>query len=237
MCEPVTATAAVLGGAQLIGGTMQAVGQHQAQSAAVARNNAIAKQQYQQQLQIAAATDRENDRVYQAKLKANEASKNAYHRQLNANQVEANRALTASQRKMQEKQTGAGFDRLDAMIASIQAQGAAMASGKSGQSFLLQSMQAARTAGFEIAQIEQSLYDASRQAGLEQEGILLDQYGADVAAWNGLPAEPLAPGASFLPIKPIPGQGPSGLALAGSLIGNAASSVGTGISTYKTLKP
>ena len=236
MCEPITATAAVLGGAQLVGGTMQAVGQHQAQQAAVARSNAIARQEYQQQLQINAARDASEDRIYQSRLKEQEAAQNAYYRQLSANQAEANRAMTASQQKMQERATAGAFSAERAMIAAIKAQGQTLSTGKAGQSFLLQAMDAQRTLGFEQAQIDQTLFDAARAAGTEQRGILLDQNAADVAAWNGLPAAPLAPGASFTPLKPIKQQGPSGLALAGSLIGNAASSVGTGISTYRTLK-
>ena len=236
MCEPITATAAVLGGAQLVGGTMQAVGQHQQQQAAVARSNAIAKQEYQQQLQINAARDASEDRIYQSRLKEQSAAQNAYYRQLSANQAEANRAMTASQQKMQERRTAGDFSAEKAMIAAIQAQGATLATGRAGQSFTLQVMDAQRTLGFEQAQIDQTLFDAARAAGTEQRGILLDQNAADVAAWNGLPAAPLAPGASFTPLKPIKQRGPSGLALAGGLIGNAASSVGTGLSTYRTLK-
>ena len=236
MCEPITATAAVLGGAQLIGGSMQAVGQHQQQQAAVARSNAIARQEYQQQLQINAARDASEDRIYQSRLKEQEAAQNAYYRQLDANQAEANRAMVASQQKLNERETAGAFSAERAMIAAIKAQGQTLSTGKSGQSFLLQVMDSQRTLGFEQAQIDQTLFDAARAAGTEQRGILLDQNSADIAAWNNLPAAPLAPGASFTPLKPIKQQGPSGLALAGNLIGNAASSVGTGIGTYKTLK-
>jgi len=230
MCEPITATAIVMGVGTAAAGGMQAIGQHQQQQAAVARSNAIAQQQYQREMQIAAARDQEKGRVYQAELKADTAAKNAYYAQLTANQAEANRALSSSSQKLNEKRAGAAFDAQTKLANAIQAQGQVLASGKAGQSFLLQAMDSQRQLGFEQAQINQTLYDASAAAGVEREGVLLDQSSADVAAWNNLPAAPLSPEASFLPVKPIKAQGPSGLALAGNLVSGAASAYGTGYS-------
>ena len=226
-----------VGIASFAGSAMSAVGQHQAQQAAVARSNAIAQQRYQQDLQIAAARDREKGRVYQAELKADTAAKNAYYAQLTANQTEANRALASSNQKLNEKRAGAAFDAQTKLAAAIQAQGEVLSSGKAGQSFLLQAMDAQRQLGFERAQINQTLYDAATAAGVEREGIMLDQNSANVAAWNNLPAAPLSPEASFLPIKPIKAKGPSGLALAGSLLGAGVDGASAGIGTYKTLNP
>ena len=50
MCDPVSIG---LGAVSAVGGVMQAQGQHNAQQAAVNRQNQIAQQQYQQQLRIA----------------------------------------------------------------------------------------------------------------------------------------------------------------------------------------
>lgn len=236
MCEPITAASIAIGVGSAAAGGMQAIGQHQAQQAAVARSNAIAQQQYQRDLQIAAARDREKGRVYQAELKADTAAKNAYYAQLTANQTEANRALAASNQKLNEKRAGAAFDAQTKLAAAIQAQGEVLSSGKAGQSFLLQAMDAQRQLGFEQAQINQTLYDAATAAGVEREGVLLDQTTANVAAWNNLPAAPLSPEASFLPVKPIKAKGPSGLALAGSLLGAGIDGASAGIGTYKTLK-
>lgn len=233
MCEPISATIGVL---TAVSGGMQAIGQHQQQQAAVARSNAIAQQRYQRDMQIAAARDQEKGRVYQAELKADTAAKNAYYAQLTANQAEANRALSSSSQKLNEKRAGAAFDAQTKLANAIQAQGQVLASGKAGQSFLLQAMDSQRQLGFEQAQINQTLYDASAAAGVEREGILLDQSSADVAAWNNLPAAPLSPEASFLPVKPIKAQGPSGLALAGSLLGAGIDGASSGIGTYRTLK-
>lgn len=227
MCEAISVGMAV-GALSFAGSSMSAVGQHQAQQAAVARSNAIAQQQYQQELQIAAARDREKGRTYKAELKSATAAKNAYYAQLTANQAEATRALSAESQQLAEKRTTAAFQQQENIANIVKAQGAVLASGKAGQSFLMQAMDAERQFGFEQAQIEQTLYDAGRASGIAQEGILLGQSSANMAAWNNLPADPLAPEASLLPVKPIMAKGPSGLALAGNLVSGAASAFSTG---------
>ena len=83
---------------------------------------------------------------------------------------------------------------------------------------------------FELAQIEETVYDKTLATAISQEGIALDRAAADAAAWNGLPASPMAPSATLLPVKPIKAQGPSGLALAGNLVSGAASAYSTGYS-------
>ena len=216
---------------------MQAIGAHQQQQAAVARSNAIAQQQYQRELQIAAARDQEKGRAYQAELKADTAAKNAYYAQITANQAEATRALAAADQKLEEKRTTAAFSAQRNIANAIKAQGQVLASGKAGQSTLLAALDSERTLGFEMAEIEQTLYDARRASGIEKEGILLDQHSADVAAWNNIPAAPLAPQASFLPVKPIMASGPSGLSLAGSLLGAGVSGVSAGYNFKNTITP
>ena len=232
MCEPISATLGVLAA---VGGGMQAIGAHQQQQAAVARSNAIAQQQYQRDLQIAAQRDRVKQQTYKAELKADTAAKNAYYAQLTANQAEATRALASVNNKLEEKRTASAFSVQRKMAAAIQAQGKVLSTGKAGQSHLLAALDAERTLGFEMAEIEQTLYDARRASGIEKQGILLDQASANTAAWNGLPAAPLAPEASFLPIKPIKASGPSGLALAGGLISAGVSGVSTGLSAESAI--
>lgn len=232
MCEPVSITMGIL---SAIGTGAQAIGQHQQQQAMVARSNAIAQQQYQQQLQIAQAESQANQRVYEAQLNANAAAKNAYYKQISTNQLEANRALIAEQHKLQEQQRAAGFQAQKNMAEAIQAQGTVLSTGGSGQSFLLRAMDAERQLGYEQAQVDATLYDAARANGLAKEGILLDQTSANYAAWNNLPADPMAPQAPFMPIAPIAQQGPSGLALAGGLIGAGVGGVTSGLSTYSSL--
>ena len=232
MCEPISATIGVL---SAVGGGMTAIGQHQQQQAAVARSNAIAQQQYQREMQIAAARDRAKQQTYKAELKADTAAKNAYYAQITANQAEANRALAASGQNLRQKGTAAAFESQRNISKAIRAQGQVLASGKAGQSFLLSVMDTERQLGLEQAEVSQSLYDANLASGIEKEGILLDQASANTAAWNGLPAAPLPPEASFLPVKPIKASGPSGLALAGNLVSAGVSGASAGLSTYGSI--
>jgi hypothetical protein len=228
MCDPITAGIG-FGLATAGFGTMQAVGQHQQQAASVARSNAIAQQNYQRQLQIAAATDQEKGRVYKAQLNSANAAKNAYYRQLQANQAEASRASVAEQRKLNEQNKKALFDQQTAVAAAVKAQGQVLSTGTSGQSFLLQAMEADRQLGFEMAQIQETLYDASLASDSAQYGILLDQHSANVDAYNNLPANPLAPTAEFLPVKPILASGPSKLALFGAIGGSVLEGAKAGL--------
>lgn len=236
MCDPVVAPAIAIGVASAGFSAMTAVGQHQNQQAAVARSNAIAQQQYAQQLQIMSAQEQAKGRAYEAQLNASNAAKNAYYKQISANQVEANRALTAAQNKLQEQQRSAAFQAQAQVAKSIQAQGQVLSTGRAGQSFLLQAMDAERQLGFEMAQIDATLYDARRASGLEQQGILLDQQSADMAAWNNLPADPLSPQAEFHPLAPVAAKGPSGLALAGQLGSAVMEGAETGYKWGKTFE-
>lgn len=233
MCEPISITLGVL---SAVGAGASAIGQHQEQTAAIARSNAIAQQNYQQQLQITAARDQEAGRVYQAELKAATAAKNSYYATKSANQLEADRALRAVDQKLAEQRTASAFQSQKNIASAIQAQGSILSTGKAGQSFLLQAMDAERQLGFEQAQVDATLYDATGAANVDREGVMLDLASAQATAWNNLPADPLSPQASFLPIRPTMQGGPSKLALAGNLVGAAVSGASAGLSTYGSLK-
>ena len=84
-----------------------------------------------------------------------------------------------------------------------------------------------RTLGFKEAQLNARMHDARTSQGIQQYGINLDKYAADVAALQRLPSKPVTPSASFAPVKIPEVQGPSGLGLMGGII----SAVGSGLST------
>lgn len=235
MCEPISIGIAV-GAMTAASGIMQSVAAHQQQAAAVARSNAIAQQNYINELNIANRRDLEKGRTYEAQLNATTAAKTAYYKQLSANQAEANRALITEQNKLQEQSRVASFQAQKNYAEAIQAQGTVLSSGRAGQSFLLQAMDAERQLGLEMAQVEATLYDANRASGIAKEGIMLDLSSANAAAWNNLPADPLAPEASFAPIKPIAQGGPSGLALLGGITGSLASGVSSGLGSASSVK-
>ena len=228
MCDPIVGT--VVGIASFAGSSMSAIGQHQQQQAAVARSNAIAQQDYQRQLQIAAQKSQKDSEVFKAEQDAQTAALNNYYATISRNQAEENRATSANQQSLREAEKAAMFKSQTAIRSAIQAQGQLLAKGGSGQHTLLAALDADRELGFELAQIEETVYDKSLATAVSQEGIYLDRGAADASAWNNIPANPMAPSATLLPVKPIKAQGPSGLALAGNLVSGAASAYGTGYS-------
>tara|TARA_R100000458_G_scaffold19816_1_gene17542 strand:+ start:384 stop:1115 length:732 start_codon:yes stop_codon:yes gene_type:complete len=229
MCEPISIIAGV---ASAGGGMMQAQAQHQAQQAAVNRSNAIAQQQYQRELQIAQQTDAKNKKAYEAELQAKAAADTAFYKQLEVNQLEANRATLAASRKKMERVTKAEFEGQKQVSEAIKAQGKLLSTGNAGQSFLLQVDQVERALGFEQAELEQGLYDANIAFGVEKQGILWDQYNANMRAQNQLPASPTAAQASFIPNKPIKMSGPSKMGLMGAMIGAVGGGIAAGYTTY-----
>jgi hypothetical protein len=229
MCEPISITLGVLSAGF---GAASAYGAYEQQAAATAYSNAVAQQNYASQLAIAAATDAAAGNAYEAEVESNAAAKSAYYSQLSVNQSSANTAIAAENNKLQEKRTTASFDQQKALASAIQAQGTILASGKTGQSEYLRILDTTRQLGIEQAQIDQTISDANRAAGLAVEGILLDQTSADIAAWNGLPADPLSPAPSALPPEPIEQSGPSSWSLVGGIGGSVVGGVSTGLSTY-----
>jgi len=232
MCSPSLA----LGGVQAAGGVMGAMGQHRAQQAAVARQNQIQEQQYQQQLRIQQEKDRVKKEKHTADLQNHAQALSDYQKQLELTQLETNRAMAVAKQKKTERNTKASFDLEAAVAKSIQAQGQTLSTGKSGQSFLLSVEQNKRSLGFATAQIEQQMYDTNKAFNLENQGILMQQYNQDASAYSSLPGHPTAAKASTIPYKPIPIAGPSKMALMGNMIGAVGSGVSTAVTTQRAIQ-
>ena len=232
MCEPISIIAGV---ASAAGGMMQAQAQHNAQQAAVNRQNQMAQQQYQQELQIQKEKSRSQAEEHKAKLAAHAQAQNDYLKQQSINQSEANRAMAAVSAKKQEKQAKAAFEMEAQVTKAIQAQGQLLSTGATGASFMLQTEQAQRELGFATAQIEQNMYDANKVFVLEHDGVLMDQYSRDAQAYNNLPAAPQGKRAPFLPYKPILAAGPSKGALMGAMVGAVGSGVGAGVQSSSAI--
>jgi len=223
MCAPVMG---VLSAATGIAG---AIGQHQAQSAAVKRQNQIQQQEYTRQLQISERNDLIKKNKHAADLKAHATAQNDVLRQQEANQLEANRAKQAVARQLKEKQTEVAFERQANLANKIQATGQVLSTGRTGQSMLLETLATERELGLQGAMMEQSLFDANAVYGNEIFGVNMRHWGADNSANNALPPTPTSQGASFLPNKPIKAKGPSGL----SLLAGIGGSIMGGIGTYR----
>ena len=230
MCEPTLIFSAAMGGMKAISGIQEQNRAHRAQVDAVNRSNAMARQKYINDIQISAYNDQRKLNVFDAQLDADVASQQAYYKQKEINQVEANRAVAAADQELQEKLTEQMFASQANLAKAIQAQGTVLASNMaSGQSMLLELTQAERELGFEQAQIDATIFDATRSYGIDRYGIDLDQYSADTGARNSITQSALvAPTASFQTIKPIKQNAPKKPSILGPILGGITTTVGMG---------
>ena len=189
---------------------------------------AIARQKYLNDITISAFNDQRKGEVFTAQLQADAASRQAYYRQKEINQLEANRSSETAQQELREKVTEAMFKSQEGLAKAIEAQGTILASGQqAGQSMMLQLADVERQMGFKNAQLNASVFDATKAFGIKQFGVDLDQYGADTRAYNSISTTAaIAPSASFKTVRPIEQAPPEKPSILGPILGGIASGVG-----------
>ena len=227
MCEAVT-LGIISGVAQAGAGIIQQNAAHRNAVAQVNRSNAIARQKYLNDITISAFNDQRKGEVFTAQLQADAASRQAYYRQKEINQLEANRSSETAQQELREKVTEAMFKSQEGLAKAIEAQGTILASGQqAGQSMMLQLADVERQMGFKNAQLNASVFDATKAFGIKQFGVDLDQYGADTRAYNSISTTAaIAPSASFKTVRPIEQAPPEKPSILGPILGGIASGVG-----------
>ena len=227
MCEAVT-LGIIAGAAQAGAGIIQQNAAHRNAVAQVNRSNAIARQKYLNDITISAFNDQRKGDVFTAQLQADAASRQAYYRQKEINQLEANRSSETAQQELREKVTEAMFKSQEGLAKAIEAQGTILASGQqAGQSMMLQLADVERQTGFKNAQLNASVFDATKAFGIKQFGVDLDQYGADTRAYNSISTTAsVAPSASFKTVRPIEQAPPEKPSILGPLLGGIATGVG-----------
>ena len=227
MCEAVT-LGIIAGAAQAGAGIIQQNAAHRNAVAQVNRSNAIARQKYLNDITISAFNDQRKGEVFTAQLQADAASRQAYYRQKEINQLEANRSSETAQQELREKVTEAMFKSQEGLAKAIEAQGTILASGQqAGQSMMLQLADVERQMGFKNAQLNASVFDATKAFGIKQFGVDLDQYGADTRAYNSITTTAsIAPSASFKTVRPIKQDPPPKPSILGPLLGGIATGVG-----------
>ena len=99
MCTAL-AFAVVAGGAQAVGGIMQAKAQHNAAKRAAERQNQINELNFQNKLNIAAHKDKLKGQEFKKKMEAYAAAQSALARQQQLNVLESNRASIAAQQAL-----------------------------------------------------------------------------------------------------------------------------------------
>lgn len=234
MCEAVT-LGILSGVAQAGAGIIQQNAAHRNAVAQVNRSNAIARQKYLNDITISAFNDQRKGEVFTAQLQADAASRQAYYRQKEINQLEANRSSETAQQELREKVTEAMFKSQEGLAKAIEAQGTVLASGQqAGQSMMLQLADVERQMGFKNAQLNASVFDATKAFGIKQFGVDLDQYGADTRAYNSISTTAaVAPSASFKTVRPIEQAPPEKPSALGPILGG----ISAGIGVYGQLKP
>ena len=222
-----------MGAAQAVTGIAEQNRAHRAQVDAVNRSNAMARQKYLNDITISAYNDQRKGEVFTAQLQADAAARSAYYQQKQINQLEHNRASEAAQAELREKVNKTLFDSQTNLAKAVKAQGSILASGQqAGQSMMLTLDDIEREYGMANAQLDATIFDATRAYGLKQFGLDLDQYAANTSAYNNISTSAyVAPTASFMTQKPIEQKAPPKPSPLGPILGG----IGTVFKTGTTL--
>ena len=226
-------TALALGIASGVGTAVTGIAEqnraHRAQVDAVNRSNAIARQKYINDITISAYNDQRKGEVFTAQLQADAAARSSLYQQREINQIEANRASESAQQELREKVTEAMFASQENLAKAIQSQGTVLASGQqAGQSMMLSVDDVERKYGMQQAQLDASVFDATKAYGIKQFGVNLDQYNSDMSAVNNLSTSAVvAPIASFKTIRPTKQKAPPKPSILTPLLSGFSAGVGT----------
>ena len=222
-----------LGAVKAVSGIAEQNRAHRAQVDAVNRSNAMARQKYINDITISAYNDQRKGEVFTAQLQADAAARSAYYQQKQINQLEHSRASEAAQAELREKVTKTMFDSQTNLAKAIKAQGTVLASGQqAGQSMMLTLDDIEREYGMANAQLDATIFDATRAYGLKQFGLDLDHYAANTTAYNSISTSAhVAPTASFMTQRPIEQKAPP----KPSPLGPILSGISTGLGAATTL--
>ena len=237
MCAPI-ALGIASGVGTAVTGIMEQNRAHRAQVDAVNRSNAIARQKYINDITISAYNDQRKGEVFTAQLQADAAARSSLYQQREINQIEANRASESAQQELREKVTEAMFASQENLAKAIQSQGTVLASGQqAGQSMMLSVDDVERKYGMQQAQLDASIFDATKAYGIKQFGVNLDQYNSDMSAVNNLSTSAVvAPIASFKTIRPTKQKAPPKPSILTPLLSGFSAGVGTWSGVSQAIK-
>ena len=237
MCAPI-ALGIASGVGTAVTGIMEQNRAHRAQVDAVNRSNAIARQKYINDITISAYNDQRKGEVFTAQLQADAAARSSLYQQREINQIEANRASESAQQELREKVTEAMFASQENLAKAIQSQGTVLASGQqAGQSMMLTVDDVERKYGMQQAQLDASVFDATKAYGIKQFGVNLDQYNSDMSAVNNLSTSAVvAPIASFKTIRPTKQKAPPKPSILTPLLSGFSAGVGTWSGVSQAIK-
>ncbi|AGA17891.1 internal virion protein [Synechococcus phage P60] len=205
MCLFLGALAPALGAISSIAGIATSViGVAQAQQQ-MAFQQQQAALQLQQQRQQAENRNQELANQYVGQAAQRDRSMRAYQDQLKYNMDAQNSASMEQQTKLDEARTKAAFKSQEIYAKQIGAKGSVLATGRTGQSVGLLSMDAERQGGMQQAEQDAMVKSAARSAEVGNQVASTQRANADADAWNSLAQSPLHPA-----LVASPGGGPIG---------------------------
>lgn len=141
------------------------------------------------------------DFEYAQQMRMYNESERIYGLQLGFNNMAAQQAYEAENRRYQEILTGMAFDQQDMLVKMLQEEGQVQASGISGRSAGKVLASALASYGRNQAIMAESLVSATKDSKLNRKQIGLDKYGADLAAQARRMLKPMQGPAPSAPLK------------------------------------
>lgn len=141
------------------------------------------------------------DFEYGQQIRMFNESERIYGMQLGFNNMAAQQAQQAEERRYQEILTGMAFDQQDMLVKMLQEEGQVQASGVSGRSAGKVLASALASYGRNQAIMAESLVSATRDSDINRKQIELDKYGADLAAQARRMLKPMKGPAPSAPLK------------------------------------
>lgn len=202
MCVAAAGLSSVMGvvssGLGIVQGFQQAA--FAQQQANLQHQNAQIQANYERQAQVA---------KHIGDVRAQQAQTLAAQQQIHYNSEAANKAWTAEQVKLNEARQAAAFKSQEIYAKSIGAQGRVLATGATGQSVGLLTMDAERQAGFAQAKENATIRSAEQATGVAMESIGIQNQSQNNQVRSNLSAPVAAP-----QLAPMPaGNAPMNLAI------------------------
>jgi len=222
MCEPISTTAAVLGGAQAVAGGVKAIAGHQSAQRQTNLANKSRLDQYNAQLAQRQINWDQRNSIYNQELSQYAGSG------MRARDALA-RGYGQGQAQLSDVYRASAAASLQQGIESQKAIGRIQARGQTGRSAALSAQNALSAYGRNQAMLAQNIMGARNRYAYDLEGLRQRYQSNRASAYSKVAISPLAGAA---PTKPIYAEGPSTLGLMAEL-GSAAIS---GYSTYSSLE-
>lgn len=175
---------------------------HQKRGVNIARRNeeALAAWKDQTNLQDWQHALKIQDYEYRSQMRQYEKSEQIYGQQLSFNEMAANAAKEAENRRLQDAVAELNFQWQDTLVQALEAEGEARATGAAGRSAAKKGQAMEASLGRNQAVLAASLVSAEKDVSAAMKKIAADKYGADIAAQA---ARMLKPERLPQPPKPI----------------------------------